>query len=203
MRSAWCMKVIVSQGSQTRVKRVCHHAQVPRARVRQISRNVASTAADWCGAGCCKDAAVGRGATGRTEAISERRCGVRHAPLRRFVRISARWHHVAPAHACFRSFVTFARFADAHSGTTLSSLAHHPRPPGPPVCGPRRLALGACVPAQLATRTTTTCGGGWRVRIADSSSFVSSGRPARGGGKVCRHVMNASGRGRRRSGMPC
>ena len=45
LRSAWCMKVIVSQGSQTRVKRVCHHARRRRCWVRGDS------AALGCGAG--------------------------------------------------------------------------------------------------------------------------------------------------------
>ena len=45
LRSAWCMKVIVSQRSQTRVKRVCHHARRWRCRSRGDS------AALGCGAG--------------------------------------------------------------------------------------------------------------------------------------------------------
>ena len=43
--SAWCMKVIVSQRSQTRVKRVCHHARRRRCRLR------GDGAALGCGAG--------------------------------------------------------------------------------------------------------------------------------------------------------
>ena len=43
----------------------CTHART------KISRNVASTAADWCCAGCCKDAA-GPGAAGRKEGSDQR-----------------------------------------------------------------------------------------------------------------------------------
>ena len=101
-----------------------------------------------------------------------------------------------------RQVITFARFADAHSGTTLSSLAHHPRPPGPPVCGPRRLALGACALGCIATTTW------WRLKGPNCRFVIIPGRRAAPRGAVVKFVVMSYSTARRhgeglRGGQGC